>query len=131
MDRTTVRAGRPSFVSEDGGEPRTTSTSRGLTYGPWMATVACPCNFSKSTFFGATHGCHPQTVGQTTARAGGPWFTTATTPQPSSEKSAKSRLTDKPTVRRSDHGPWSVSMDQDLLYPASDMNYGRPARTVV
>ncbi|KAH0734488.1 hypothetical protein KY285_010195 [Solanum tuberosum] len=58
-----------------------------------------------------THGCHPRTVGQTTARAGGPWFTTATPPQPSSEKSAKSRLTDIPTVRRSDHGLWSVSVD--------------------
>ncbi|WMV54527.1 hypothetical protein MTR67_047912 [Solanum verrucosum] len=39
---------------------------------------------------GATHGCHPRTVGQTTARAGGPLFTTAIPPQPSSEKSAKS-----------------------------------------
>ncbi|WMV22895.1 hypothetical protein MTR67_016280 [Solanum verrucosum] len=39
-------------------------------------------------------------------------------------KLVKSRLTDRPTVRRSDHGPWSVSVDQDLLYPASDMNYG-------
>ncbi|WMV47571.1 hypothetical protein MTR67_040956 [Solanum verrucosum] len=37
---------------------------------------------------------------------------------------AKSRPTDRPTVRRSDHGPWSVSVDQDLLYPTSDMNYG-------
>ncbi|WMV29946.1 hypothetical protein MTR67_023331 [Solanum verrucosum] len=34
---------------------------------------------------GATHDCHPRTVGQTTARAGGPWFTTATPPQPSSK----------------------------------------------
>ncbi|WMV08644.1 hypothetical protein MTR67_002029 [Solanum verrucosum] len=39
------------------------------------------------------------------ARGGGPWFTTATPPQTSSEKLAKSRLTDRPTVRRSDHGP--------------------------
>ncbi|WMV25944.1 hypothetical protein MTR67_019329 [Solanum verrucosum] len=30
-------------------------------------------------------------------------------------KLVKSRLTDRPTVRRSDHGPWSVSVDQDLL----------------
>ncbi|WMV45446.1 hypothetical protein MTR67_038831 [Solanum verrucosum] len=80
----------------------------------------------------ATHGCHPRTVGQTTARASGPWFTTATLPQNSVRKFlAKSRLTDRPTVRRSDHGPWSVSVDQDLLYPASDINYGRPARTVI
>uniref|UniRef100_M1DJ81 Uncharacterized protein n=1 Tax=Solanum tuberosum TaxID=4113 RepID=M1DJ81_SOLTU len=42
-------------------------------------------------------------LGQTTARAGGSWFTTATPPQPSSEKLAKSRLTDRRTVRRSDH----------------------------
>ncbi|WMV57890.1 hypothetical protein MTR67_051275 [Solanum verrucosum] len=60
---------------------------------------------------GATHGCHPWTVGQTTARAGDPWFTTATPSQPSSKKLAKSRLTDRPTVRRSDNGPWSMSMD--------------------
>ncbi|WMV37800.1 hypothetical protein MTR67_031185, partial [Solanum verrucosum] len=58
-------------------------------------------SFSK----GATHGCHPRTIGQTTTRAGGSWFTTTTPPQPSSEKLAKSRLTDKPTVRRSDHDP--------------------------
>ncbi|WMV33271.1 hypothetical protein MTR67_050674 [Solanum verrucosum] len=31
-------------------------------------------------------------------------------------KLAKSRPTDRPTVRRSDHGPWSVSVDQDLFY---------------
>uniref|UniRef100_M1D931 Uncharacterized protein n=1 Tax=Solanum tuberosum TaxID=4113 RepID=M1D931_SOLTU len=80
---------------------------------------------------GATHGCHPRTVGQTTARVGGPWFTTATPPQPSSEKLAKSRLTDRPTIRRSDHGPWSVTVDRDLLYPPSDMKYGRPAQTVI
>ncbi|WMV41997.1 hypothetical protein MTR67_035382 [Solanum verrucosum] len=31
-------------------------------------------------------------------------------------KLAKSRLTDRPTVRRSDHGPWSVSLDRDFPY---------------
>ncbi|WMV30036.1 hypothetical protein MTR67_023421 [Solanum verrucosum] len=31
-------------------------------------------------------------------------------------KLAKSRLTDRPTVRRSDHGPWSVSVDRDFPY---------------
>ncbi|WMV55009.1 hypothetical protein MTR67_048394 [Solanum verrucosum] len=62
--------------------------------------------------------------GQTTARAGGPWFTTGTPSHPSSEKSAKSRLTDRPTVHRSYNGPWSMSVDQDLLYPTSDTNYG-------
>uniref|UniRef100_M1DZL2 Uncharacterized protein n=1 Tax=Solanum tuberosum TaxID=4113 RepID=M1DZL2_SOLTU len=35
---------------------------------------------------------------QTTVRAGGPWFTIATLPQPSSEKLAKSRPTDRVTV---------------------------------
>ncbi|WMV57486.1 hypothetical protein MTR67_050871, partial [Solanum verrucosum] len=58
------------------------------------------------------------------ARAGGPWFTTAIPPQPSSEKSVNSRFTDRPTVRRSDNGPWSMSVDQDLIYLASDTNYG-------
>uniref|UniRef100_M1C3F4 Uncharacterized protein n=1 Tax=Solanum tuberosum TaxID=4113 RepID=M1C3F4_SOLTU len=43
-------------------------------------------------------------TGQTTARDGGPWFTTATLLN-QLRKSAKSRLTDKPTVRRSDHCP--------------------------
>ncbi|WMV24128.1 hypothetical protein MTR67_017513 [Solanum verrucosum] len=76
------------------------------------------------TIVGATYGHHPRTVGQTTARAGGPWFTTATPPQPSLKKSAKSRLTDRPMVRRSNNGLWSMSMDQELLYPASDTNYG-------
>ncbi|WMV54976.1 hypothetical protein MTR67_048361 [Solanum verrucosum] len=46
-------------------------------------------------------------------------------------KLAKSGLTDRPIVRRSDHGQWSVSVDQDLPYPASDTNYGRPARTFI
>ncbi|WMV28967.1 hypothetical protein MTR67_022352 [Solanum verrucosum] len=50
------------------------------------------------------------------ARVGGSWFTTATPPQTSSKKLAKSRLTDRPTVRRSDHGPWSVSVDRDFPY---------------
>ncbi|WMV49911.1 hypothetical protein MTR67_043296 [Solanum verrucosum] len=37
----------------------------------------------------------------------------------------------RPPVLRSDHGPWSVSVDQGTLYPASDANDGRPAWTVV
>ncbi|WMV23988.1 hypothetical protein MTR67_017373 [Solanum verrucosum] len=44
-----------------------------------------------------------------------------------SENLAKSRL----MIRRSDHGPWSVSVDRDFPYPASDTNYGRPAQTVI
>ncbi|WMV54435.1 hypothetical protein MTR67_047820 [Solanum verrucosum] len=31
-------------------------------------------------------------------------------------KLAKPRLTDRPTVCRSDHGPWSVSVDRDFPY---------------
>uniref|UniRef100_M1DP08 Uncharacterized protein n=1 Tax=Solanum tuberosum TaxID=4113 RepID=M1DP08_SOLTU len=46
-------------------------------------------------------------------------------------KLAKSRLTDRPTVRRSDHGPWSVSVDRNFPYPASETNYGRPTQTVI
>uniref|UniRef100_M1DJU5 Uncharacterized protein n=1 Tax=Solanum tuberosum TaxID=4113 RepID=M1DJU5_SOLTU len=42
-------------------------------------------------------------------------------------KLAKSR----PTVRRSDHGPWSVSVDRGPLYLASDTNDGRPAWIIV
>ncbi|WMV53159.1 hypothetical protein MTR67_046544 [Solanum verrucosum] len=72
---------------------------------------------------GATHGFHPRTVGQTTARAGGPRLTPATPPQPSSEKSAKSRLTDKPTVRRSDHDLWiKTSFTQPLTQTMVDQN---------
>ncbi|WMV50529.1 hypothetical protein MTR67_043914, partial [Solanum verrucosum] len=52
---------------------------------------------------GAIHGCRPRTIGQATTHAGGRSFNTATPPQPSSEKSAKSRLTDRPTVRRLDN----------------------------
>ncbi|WMV45957.1 hypothetical protein MTR67_039342 [Solanum verrucosum] len=45
--------------------------------------------------------------------AGGPWFTTATPPQTQLKKLARSRPMDRPTVRRSDHGPWSMSVNQD------------------
>uniref|UniRef100_M1DUC1 Uncharacterized protein n=1 Tax=Solanum tuberosum TaxID=4113 RepID=M1DUC1_SOLTU len=62
------------------------------------------------------NGCHPRTVGQTIARAGGLWFTTAIPHQTHLRISAKSRPTDKPTVRRSDHGLWSVSMDRGPLF---------------
>ncbi|KAH0719580.1 hypothetical protein KY285_015611 [Solanum tuberosum] len=70
--------------------------SQSIEEATWEAEVAmkAKCNlWSPST-----------DVGQTTTRAGGPCFTTATPPQTSSEKSAKSRLMDRPTVRRSDHG---------------------------
>ncbi|WMV32800.1 hypothetical protein MTR67_026185 [Solanum verrucosum] len=64
-------------------------------------------------------------------RAGGPWFTTAAPPQTQLRKSAKSRPTDRPMVRRPDHGPWSVSVDLGPLYPSSDVNDDRPAQTVL
>ncbi|WMV36655.1 hypothetical protein MTR67_030040 [Solanum verrucosum] len=111
--------------------PRLPSTDRRSDHGPCWWSVVHHCNPSPTKLrksvksrptdrptvrrsdHGATHGCHLRTLGQTTTRAGGPWFTTATPPQPSSEKLAKSRPTDRPTVRRSDHGPWFVSVDQD------------------
>ncbi|WMV45691.1 hypothetical protein MTR67_039076 [Solanum verrucosum] len=54
-------------------------------------------------------------LGQTKACDGGPWFTTATLSQTQLRKSAKSRPTDIPMIRRSDHDPWSVSVDQDCF----------------
>uniref|UniRef100_M1DDU6 Uncharacterized protein n=1 Tax=Solanum tuberosum TaxID=4113 RepID=M1DDU6_SOLTU len=57
----------------------------------------------------------------------GLWFTTATRPQTQLKKSAKSR----PTVRKPDHGLWSVFVDRGPLFPASDANDGRPAQSVV
>ncbi|WMV41777.1 hypothetical protein MTR67_035162 [Solanum verrucosum] len=64
-------------------------------------------------------------------RPAGLWFMTKNFPRTQSENLAKSRLTDRPTVRISDHGPWSVSVDQDFPYPASDTTYGQPARTAI
>jgi len=52
----TDRGSRLSQFSELGlgrdcsGEPQTTNTGRGLTYGSWVATVGFTCNFSKSAF---------------------------------------------------------------------------------
>ncbi|WMV45984.1 hypothetical protein MTR67_039369 [Solanum verrucosum] len=80
---------------------------------------------------GGTHGHHPHTVDGLTVRPAGSWFLKENFPRTQSENLAKSRLTDRLTVRRCDHGPWSVSMDRDFLYPASNTNYGRPARTVI
>ncbi|WMV37594.1 hypothetical protein MTR67_030979 [Solanum verrucosum] len=79
---------------------------------------------------GGTHGHHSRTVDGLTVRPAGPWFVTESFPLTKSEKLAKSRLTDRPTIRRSDHGPWSMSVDRDFPYPASDTNYGPPAQTV-
>ncbi|WMV33211.1 hypothetical protein MTR67_026596 [Solanum verrucosum] len=58
------------------------------------------------------------------ARAGGLWFTTATPPQPSLEN----RLSLDP---RTDPRSVICVRGSRLLYPASNTNYGRPARTVV
>ncbi|WMV38014.1 hypothetical protein MTR67_031399 [Solanum verrucosum] len=74
---------------------------------------------------------NPQIIGQTTTRAGGPWFTTATPPQTQLKKLSRSRLTDRPMVCRSDHGPCSVFVDRGPVHPASDANDGRPTWTVI
>ncbi|WMV36942.1 hypothetical protein MTR67_030327 [Solanum verrucosum] len=63
-----------------------------------------------------THGQHPRTVDGLTVHPAGPWFVTENFPRTQSENSAKSRLTDRPTVRRSDHGPWFVFVDRDFPY---------------
>ncbi|WMV55642.1 hypothetical protein MTR67_049027 [Solanum verrucosum] len=84
-----------------------------------------------SVFIGGTHEHHPRTVDGITIRPAGPWFVTENFPRTQSENLAKSRLTERLTVRRSDHGPSSVFVDRDFPYPASDTNYGRPAQTVI
>ncbi|WMV09966.1 hypothetical protein MTR67_003351 [Solanum verrucosum] len=86
--------------------------------------------FLISDVTGGTHGHHPRTVDGLTFHPAGPGFVTENFPRTQSENLAKSLLMDRPTVRRSDDGPWSVSVDQDFPYPASDTNYERPARTV-
>ncbi|WMV32641.1 hypothetical protein MTR67_026026 [Solanum verrucosum] len=78
-----------------------------------------------------THGHHPRTVDGLTIRPVGPWLVTENFPRTQSENLAKSRLTDRLTVSRSDHDPWSMSVDRDFPYPASDTNYGRPAWIVI
>ncbi|WMV50927.1 hypothetical protein MTR67_044312 [Solanum verrucosum] len=51
------------------------------------------------------------------ARVVGPWFTTTTPPQTQFRKFTKSRPTDRPPIRRLDHGPWSVSVDRGPPLP--------------
>ncbi|WMV38013.1 hypothetical protein MTR67_031398 [Solanum verrucosum] len=65
------------------------------------------------------------------ARAGGLWFTTTAPPQTQLRKSTKSRPMGRPTVRRSDHHPWSMSVDRGPFHPASDANDSRPVQIVV
>ncbi|WMV45577.1 hypothetical protein MTR67_038962 [Solanum verrucosum] len=65
---------------------------------------------------GGTHGHHPRTIVGLTVRPAGPWFVTENFPRTQSENLAKSRLTDRPTVRRSDHGSWSLFVDRDFPY---------------
>ncbi|WMV29861.1 hypothetical protein MTR67_023246 [Solanum verrucosum] len=86
---------------------------------------------SPEMLLGGTYGHHPRTVDGLTVRPVGPWFVTEKFPRTQSENLAKSRLTDRPTVHRSDNGPWSMSVDRHFPYPASDTNYGRPARIVI
>ncbi|WMV29850.1 hypothetical protein MTR67_023235 [Solanum verrucosum] len=76
-----------------------------------------------SVFSGGTHGHHPWTIDGLTIRPAGSWFVIEKFPRTQSENLAKSRLTERPMVRRSDHGSWSVSVDRDFPYPASDTNY--------
>ncbi|WMV54830.1 hypothetical protein MTR67_048215 [Solanum verrucosum] len=76
---------------------------------------------------GGTHGHHPRTVDGLTVPPAGPWFVTEKFPRTQSENLSKSQL----TVRRSDHGPWSVSVDRDFPYPAYDTNYDRLARIFI
>uniref|UniRef100_M1DXK3 Gag-pol polyprotein n=1 Tax=Solanum tuberosum TaxID=4113 RepID=M1DXK3_SOLTU len=52
-------------------------------------------------------------------------------PKTQLRKLAMSQPTDIPTVRKSVYGLWSVSVDQNPFYPASDVNDGRPTRTVI
>ncbi|WMV37593.1 hypothetical protein MTR67_030978 [Solanum verrucosum] len=52
---------------------------------------------------GGTHEHHSRTVRGLTVRPAGPWFVTENFPLTQLENLAKSRLTDRPTVRRSDH----------------------------
>ncbi|WMV41550.1 hypothetical protein MTR67_034935 [Solanum verrucosum] len=84
-----------------------------------------------SVLSGATHGWHPRTVSQTTARASGSLFTTTTLPKPSSEnRLSLDPLPDRPTVYRSGMIRGLCLWIQTPL-PASNTDYGRPALTVV
>uniref|UniRef100_M1DMN1 Integrase core domain containing protein n=1 Tax=Solanum tuberosum TaxID=4113 RepID=M1DMN1_SOLTU len=76
---------------------------------------------------GATHGCYPRTVGQTTSRAGGPWFTTTSPPQPSSknwlspDSRTDPRSVDQTTVRGL--CPWiETSLTQPLTQTTVDQH---------
>ncbi|WMV54831.1 hypothetical protein MTR67_048216 [Solanum verrucosum] len=80
---------------------------------------------------GGTHGHLPRTVDGITVHPAGPWFVTEKFPRTQSENLSKSRLTDRFTVRISDHGPWSVSVDRDFPYPAYDSNYHRLSQIVI
>ncbi|WMV54434.1 hypothetical protein MTR67_047819 [Solanum verrucosum] len=79
-------------------------------------TADLVARFQISDVTGGTHGHHPHTVDGLTVRPAGPWFVTEKFPRTQLRKLAKSRLTDRPTVRRSDHGPWSVFVDRDFPY---------------
>ncbi|WMV20073.1 hypothetical protein MTR67_013458 [Solanum verrucosum] len=79
--------------------------------------------FQISGVTGGTHGHHSRTVDILSVRPVGPWFVTENFPRTQSENLAKSRLTDRPTVRRSDHGPWiETSLTQPLTQTTVDQH---------
>ncbi|WMV55519.1 hypothetical protein MTR67_048904 [Solanum verrucosum] len=84
--------------------------------------INCNTPYSKQTKMQILRSCRCNLQSPSTDRRSdhGPcWWSVvhhATPPQTSSEKLAKSRLTDRPTVCRLDHGPCSVSVDRDFPY---------------
>uniref|UniRef100_M1E072 Uncharacterized protein n=1 Tax=Solanum tuberosum TaxID=4113 RepID=M1E072_SOLTU len=67
---------------------------------------------------GGTHRHYPRTVEGHTVRPAGPWFVSPTSPRTQPKNSAKCLPTAEPTVHRSGHGPWFVSMDRWPKSPA-------------
>ncbi|WMV41708.1 hypothetical protein MTR67_035093 [Solanum verrucosum] len=68
-----------------------------------------------------THGHHPRTIDGLTVRLAGPWFVTENFLRTQSENLAKSRLTDRPTVRGL--CPWiETSLTQPLTQTTVDQH---------
>ncbi|WMV20074.1 hypothetical protein MTR67_013459 [Solanum verrucosum] len=89
----------------------------------WEAEAAMKSKFQISGVTGGTHGHHSRTVDGLSVRPAGPWFVTENFPRTQSENLAKSRLTDRPTVRRSDHGSWiETSLTQPLTQTTVDQH---------
>ncbi|WMV29304.1 hypothetical protein MTR67_022689 [Solanum verrucosum] len=95
---------------------QTTVDQHGPSFNPRSVGLTVDERFQISSVTDGTHGHHTRTVDGLTVRPAGPWFVTENFPRTQSENLAKSRLTDRPTVRRSDHGPWSVSVDREFPY---------------